>query len=301
MCISYWNITTQKIWNNEPGSNRFKPTEVWKIRFVFRKVAPECSCVVGSDLSAKLKTCLQKLSSMENIQQKIAFTFFRLFWWYVFVFLLTLGCILKTTIMKCLYLKFIWHMTSASSVRKKQKKTFTSKNYCLWMRRLIDQQLWKVGFSWKMIYKSGEKVEFHGHNIPDISLEGSLAIGNHLTLSYPFSKCIASKRWSNIQKELNRNSTQLHLPTRMKLPMGCHDLTSKNRANLNTSSARSASAHRLVCRHSCAGPPVLFKCLVDKVKAMHAMRGLSGNVRMSEWFRLLMLQTDNSWWWWRGI
>ena len=46
----------------------------------FRKVDQACSCVVGSELSAKLKTCLQKLARMENIQHKIVFTFFRLVW-----------------------------------------------------------------------------------------------------------------------------------------------------------------------------------------------------------------------------
>lgn len=66
VCISYIGISPKKIWNNGPGSNSFKSTKVWKIR-IWGKWLRLFACVEGSELSAKLKTCFQKLSSMEHI------------------------------------------------------------------------------------------------------------------------------------------------------------------------------------------------------------------------------------------
>ena len=214
-----------------------------------------------------------------------------------FCFLLTLGLHFKNnkswnvcTWRLYTFIKYLAHDFCLKRANKKRGNFHFQKLLIVWMRRLIDQQLWKVDFLWKMLYKSEEKVEFHGHNIPDISLEGSLAIGNHLTLGDQTSK----RSLTGTQL----NSIYLPVWSCQWVAMTCLQKTEQISTHLPQ---ESASAHRLVCRHSCAGPPVLFKCLVDKVKAMHAMRGLSGNVRMSEWFRLLMLQTDNSWWWWRGI
>ena len=51
-----------------------------------------------------------------------------------FCFLLTLGCILKTMVMKCLYLKFIIYLAHDFCLKRANKKkevTFTSKNYSL--------------------------------------------------------------------------------------------------------------------------------------------------------------------------
>lgn len=104
----------------------------------FRKVAQACSYVAGSELSAKLKTCLQKLSSMENIQRKNVFTFFRLVWWSVFVFCWLLVAFQKQQIMKCLYLTFIYvyeifgtWLLSQACEQKKGKLSLPKITHCL--------------------------------------------------------------------------------------------------------------------------------------------------------------------------